>query len=36
VPAARASTADELVAHLAAALAEPGPHLIEAVLPSLL
>ena len=34
VPAARATTAEELVAHLERAFAEPGPHLIEAVLPS--
>jgi len=34
VPAARATTGEELVAHLERAFAEPGPHLIEAVLPS--
>jgi len=33
VPASRASTAGELAAGLRRALAEPGPHLIEAVLP---
>jgi len=33
VPAARATTAAELAAALRRALAEPGPHLIEAVLP---
>jgi acetolactate synthase I/II/III large subunit len=33
VPASRASTAGELAAGLRQALAEPGPHLIEAVLP---
>ncbi len=33
VPASRASTADELAAALARALAEPGPHLIHAILP---
>ena len=32
VPATRASTADELAAQFRAALAEPGPHLIDAVL----
>ena len=32
VPARRAGTADELVEHLRWALAEPGPHLIDAVL----
>ncbi|MFM8236509.1 MAG: thiamine pyrophosphate-dependent enzyme, partial [Actinomycetota bacterium] len=32
VPARTATTADELVAALAAAYAEPGPHLIDAVL----
>lgn len=36
VPATRASTADELAAQFDAALAEPGPHLIEAILPPLL
>jgi acetolactate synthase I/II/III large subunit len=34
VPAARASTAEELAQRLRAALAEPGPHLVEAVLPA--
>jgi acetolactate synthase-1/2/3 large subunit len=33
VPARRASTATEFAAALRAALAEPGPHLIEAILP---
>ncbi|MGH3270655.1 MAG: hypothetical protein ACRDN1_16615 [Trebonia sp.] len=33
VPAARATTAPEFAAQLARALAEPGPHLIEAVIP---
>ena len=33
VPASRARTAAEFAAQLSAALAEPGPHLIEAVLP---
>jgi len=32
VPAARATTADELVTHLERSLAEPGPALVEAVL----
>ena len=32
VPATRASTADELVEQLEQALAEPGPHLVDAVL----
>lgn len=35
VPASRASTAEELAEQFSAALAEPGPHLIEAVLPPL-
>jgi acetolactate synthase-1/2/3 large subunit len=35
VPASRAVTAGELAAQLRNALAEPGPHLIEAALPSL-
>ncbi len=34
VPAERASTADELAAALLRAQAEPGPHLIEAVVPA--
>lgn len=34
VPATRATTAEELVAQLQDALPEPGPHLIEAVLPT--
>jgi acetolactate synthase-1/2/3 large subunit len=33
VPASRARTAEELAAHLRRALAEPGPHLIEAIVP---
>ena len=33
VPAARATTATEFAAQLGKALAEPGPHLIEAVIP---
>jgi acetolactate synthase-1/2/3 large subunit len=36
MPAGRATTADELVEQLRRALAEPGPHLIEAVVPPLL
>ena len=32
VPASRATTAEELADQLARALAEPGPHLIDAVL----
>ena len=36
VDAARVSTADELVAALRRAYAEPGPHLIEAIVPALL
>jgi acetolactate synthase-1/2/3 large subunit len=35
VPASRAATAEDLAAQLGRALAEPGPHLIEAVVPSL-
>lgn len=35
VPATRASTAEELADQFAGALAEPGPHLIEAMVPSL-
>ncbi|MGE0220876.1 acetolactate synthase large subunit [Mycolicibacterium sp.] len=35
VPARRVRTAEELAAALAEAFAEPGPHLIDAVLPSL-
>ena len=31
VPATRATTADELATHFSAAIAEPGPHLIDAV-----
>ncbi|MDF2469699.1 MAG: hypothetical protein K0Q61_2071 [Rhodococcus erythropolis] len=33
VPASRANTAEELAEQFAAALAEPGPHLIEVMLP---
>jgi acetolactate synthase-1/2/3 large subunit len=36
VPAVRATTSEEFAAALANALAEPGPHLIDAVLPPLL
>ena len=36
VPATRATTADELGDQLARALAEPGPALIEAVVPSIM
>jgi len=36
VPARRATTAEEFADALSAALAEPGPHLVEAVVPSLL
>ncbi|MGQ9406671.1 acetolactate synthase large subunit [Mycolicibacterium gilvum] len=35
VPARRATTVEELAAALTAAFAEPGPHLIDAVVPSL-
>ena len=35
VPASRARTAEELAGQLRQALAEPGPHLIEAVVPAL-
>jgi len=35
VPAAHADTAEELAEHLTRALAEPGPHLIEAVVPAI-
>jgi acetolactate synthase I/II/III large subunit len=35
VPASRATTAQEFAAQFARALAEPGPHLVEAVLPPL-
>jgi acetolactate synthase-1/2/3 large subunit len=35
VPAIRAETAEELAAALAAATAEPGPHLVEAMVPPL-
>jgi acetolactate synthase-1/2/3 large subunit len=36
VPARRATTAEEFADALSAAFAEPGPHLVEAVVPSLL
>jgi acetolactate synthase-1/2/3 large subunit len=36
VPATRATTGEELVEQLQAALATPGPHLIEAVVPSII
>ncbi|ASR37843.1 decarboxylase [Prauserella marina] len=36
VPATRATTAEELAEQFAAAIAEPGPHLIEAMVPPLL
>jgi acetolactate synthase I/II/III large subunit len=35
VPAAHADTAEELAEHLTRALTEPGPHLIEAVVPAI-
>jgi acetolactate synthase-1/2/3 large subunit len=35
VPAAHADPAEELVKHLTWAMAEPGPHLIEAVVPAI-
>jgi acetolactate synthase I/II/III large subunit len=35
VPADRARTAEELATQFRKALAEPGPHLIEAVIPAL-
>jgi acetolactate synthase-1/2/3 large subunit len=35
VPAAHADTAEELAKHLTRALIEPGPHLIEAVVPAI-
>ena len=34
VPATRAETAEELADQLRGALAEPGPHLVDAVLPA--
>jgi acetolactate synthase-1/2/3 large subunit len=34
VPANRAATAEELATHFSAAIAEPGPHLIDAVVPA--
>ncbi|HEY3753753.1 MAG TPA: acetolactate synthase large subunit [Pseudonocardiaceae bacterium] len=36
VPASRATTAEELAAQFEKALAEPGPHLIEAIVPPLM
>jgi acetolactate synthase-1/2/3 large subunit len=36
VPATRATTADELVTQLEAAIAEPGPHVVEAIVPSII
>ncbi|SDC59045.1 acetolactate synthase large subunit [Actinokineospora iranica] len=36
VPATRATTAEELAEQFAKALAEPGPHLIDAIVPSLI
>ncbi|HEX7659774.1 MAG TPA: thiamine pyrophosphate-dependent enzyme, partial [Pseudonocardiaceae bacterium] len=36
VPASRATTGEELAEQLEKALAEPGPHLIEAIIPALL
>ncbi len=36
VPAAHAETAEQLAEHLTRALTEPGPHLIEAVVPALI
>jgi acetolactate synthase-1/2/3 large subunit len=35
VPASRPASAEEFTAELERAIAEPGPHLIEAVVPSL-
>ena len=35
VPAAYADPVEELVKHLTWAMAEPGPHLIEAVVPAI-
>ena len=35
LPASRATTAEEFAKQLGQAIAEPGPHLIEAVLPSM-
>jgi acetolactate synthase-1/2/3 large subunit len=34
VPAKRATTAEELATHFSTAIAEPGPHLIDAVMPA--
>ncbi|HVK24832.1 MAG TPA: thiamine pyrophosphate-dependent enzyme, partial [Actinokineospora sp.] len=36
VPATRATTAEELAEQFSRALAEPGPHLIDAMVPSLI
>lgn len=36
VPAKRATTAEELATHFSAAIAEPGPHLIDVVIPAAL
>jgi len=36
VPAARADTAEQLSEHLTGALTEPGPHLIEAIVPAII
>ncbi|WP_236789163.1 acetolactate synthase large subunit [Amycolatopsis sp. GM8] len=36
VPATRATTAEDLAAQLQAALSEPGPHLIDAIIPPLM
>jgi acetolactate synthase-1/2/3 large subunit len=35
VPGSRADTAEEFAAHLRRALNEPGPHLIEIVVPAI-
>jgi acetolactate synthase-1/2/3 large subunit len=35
IPGSRATTAEEFTAQLTASLAEPGPHLVEAVVPPL-
>jgi acetolactate synthase-1/2/3 large subunit len=34
VPASRAETAEDFTAQLERAFAEPGPHLVEAVIPA--
>ena len=36
VPATRATTAEELAKQLSASMAEPGPHLIEAMVPAMM